>query len=84
MQTIAQLLQIASEPELNDRLAHALDNLADMPLQNSLGTKTNPLLSLQTAFGMENIGGFPQLLQYMQQIETKAIAVDAAPPHQRS
>src|SRR5437667_4265373 len=57
---------VAGESEFGDRLAHALDDLADVPFQNSVGTKANPLLRLQTAFGMEDVGGLPQLLQHMQ------------------
>src|SRR5437016_5992472 len=67
-----RLTLVASEPELGDRLAHALDHLAAMPLQNSLGTQSNPLLRLQTTFGMEDVGRLPQLLQYMQQIEDQS------------
>src|SRR5437016_13666536 len=67
-----RLTLVASEPELGDRLAHALDHLAAMPLQNSLGTQSNPLLRLQTTFGIEDVGRLPQLLQYMQQIEDQS------------
>src|SRR6516225_4030749 len=59
----------ATQLELGDTLTKTLDDLADRPLQDSLGAKANPWLGFRAPFGMEHIGRLPKLLQDMEQIE---------------
>jgi hypothetical protein len=42
------------------------------------------LLSFQTAFGVEDVGSFPQLLQYVQQIEDQSDIELLADPNLQS
>ena len=46
-----------------------LTRLAGIAEQYSQGAVQNPQIGFQAAFGMEDIGGFPQFLQDVDQIQ---------------
>jgi len=70
--TRQRLALAAPEREFGNRLTNALHDLADVPLQDLLGTEANPLLGFRAAFGMEHLGGFPEFLQHVEQVEDKS------------
>src|SRR4029077_3955302 len=54
-----------------DTLTNPLDDLADIAEQDSQGAVEDPEFGFQAALGMEDIGGFPQFLQSVHQVQNQ-------------
>jgi len=59
------------ESAFGDGLAKALDDLTDFAAQDSKGAAQDSRLSLRAALGVEQVGGFPEFLQNVKQIERR-------------
>ena len=57
-------------------LPQAFDDLADLAVENPFGAQVDEHLGLAAAFGVERMGGLPQLLQHVQEVEDERDAVE--------